>query len=86
MNTIKTLKSYALYTLLAVCGFAVWYLGTAFVLLLKYAFADKSVVGGSSELVSSLEQCCKRFEVAFQLGVKQNWMAKKKATMVLNKN
>lgn len=33
MNTIKTLKSYALYTLLAVCGFAVWYLGTAFVLL-----------------------------------------------------
>jgi len=33
MNTIKTLKSYALYTFLAVCGFAVWYLGTAFVLL-----------------------------------------------------
>ena len=33
MNMIKTLKSYALYTLLAVCGFAVWYLGTAFVLL-----------------------------------------------------
>jgi len=33
MNTIKTLKSYAFYTLLAVCGFAVWYLGTAFVLL-----------------------------------------------------
>jgi len=33
MNTIKTLKSYALYTLLAVCGFAVWYLGAAFVLL-----------------------------------------------------
>lgn len=33
MNTIKTLKSYALYTLLAVSGFAVWYLGTAFVLL-----------------------------------------------------
>lgn len=33
MNTIKTLKSYASYTLLAVCGFAIWYLGTAFVLL-----------------------------------------------------
>ena len=33
MNTIKTLKSYALYTLLAVCGFAIWYLGTAFVVL-----------------------------------------------------
>ena len=33
MKLIKTLKSYALYTLLAVCGFAVWYLGTAFVLL-----------------------------------------------------
>lgn len=33
MDTIKTLKSYALYTLLAVCGFAVWYIGTAFVLL-----------------------------------------------------
>jgi hypothetical protein len=33
MDTVKTLKSYALYTLLAVCGFAVWYLGTAFVLL-----------------------------------------------------
>lgn len=33
MNTIKTLKSYALYTLLVVCGFAIWYLGTAFVLL-----------------------------------------------------
>lgn len=33
MNTIKTLKSYAIYILLAVCGFAVWYLGTAFVLL-----------------------------------------------------
>jgi len=33
MKLIKTLKSYALYTLLVVCGFAVWYLGTAFVLL-----------------------------------------------------
>ena len=33
MHTIKKLKSYALYTLLAVCGFAVWYLGTAFILL-----------------------------------------------------
>jgi hypothetical protein len=33
MNTIKTLKSYAIYTLLAVCSFAVWYLGTGFVLL-----------------------------------------------------
>jgi hypothetical protein len=33
MDIIKTLKSYALYTLLVVCGFAVWYLGNAFVLL-----------------------------------------------------
>jgi len=33
MKLIKTLKSYALYTLFVVCGFAVWYLGTAFVLL-----------------------------------------------------
>lgn len=33
MNIIKTLKTYAFYTLLVVCGFAVWYLATAFVLL-----------------------------------------------------
>mgnify|MGYP001290865309 CR=1 FL=1 len=33
MDKFKTIKSYALYTVLAVCGFAIWYLGTAFVLL-----------------------------------------------------
>jgi hypothetical protein len=33
MNTIKTLKRYAVYISLVVCSFAVWYLGTAFVLL-----------------------------------------------------
>ena len=33
MDKYKTIKSYALYTVLAVCGFAVWYLGTAFVIL-----------------------------------------------------
>ena len=27
------IKEYFLYTVLAVCGFAIWYLGTAFVLL-----------------------------------------------------
>jgi hypothetical protein len=44
MNTIKTLKSYALYTLLAVCGFAVWYLGTAFVLLeMNFANWEQSI-------------------------------------------
>ena len=33
MNTIETLKSYAIYALLAVSGFAVWYLAAAFILL-----------------------------------------------------
>jgi hypothetical protein len=33
MNKFKTIKSYALYTVLAVCGFAIWYLGTSFVIL-----------------------------------------------------
>ena len=33
MDKFKTIKSYALYIVLAVCGFAIWYLGTAFVLL-----------------------------------------------------
>ena len=33
MDKFKTIKSYTLYTVLAVCGFAIWYLGTAFVLL-----------------------------------------------------
>jgi hypothetical protein len=33
MKEIKLIKSYALYTVLGICGFAIWYLGTAFVLL-----------------------------------------------------
>ena len=33
MDKYKTIKSYALYTVLAVCGLAIWYLGTAFVKL-----------------------------------------------------
>ena len=28
-----SLKEYFLYTVLALCGFAIWYLGTAFVIL-----------------------------------------------------
>ena len=28
-----SIKEYFLYTLLALCGFAIWYLGTAFVIL-----------------------------------------------------
>ena len=28
-----SVKEYFLYTLLALCGFAIWYLGTAFVIL-----------------------------------------------------
>jgi hypothetical protein len=43
MNKIKTFKRYAIYTLLALCGFAVWYLGTAFVLLeLNFANWEQS--------------------------------------------
>ena len=33
MNKIKALTRYTLYTLLALCGFVIWYLGTAFVIL-----------------------------------------------------
>jgi hypothetical protein len=33
VNKFKTIKSYALYTVLALCGFAIWYLGAAFVVL-----------------------------------------------------
>ena len=33
MNTIKTITRYALYTLLALCVFAIWYFATAFVLM-----------------------------------------------------
>ena len=33
MNIIKTIKIYAFYTMLAICGFAIWYLGAAFILL-----------------------------------------------------
>ena len=33
MNLIKTLTRYALYTLLALCGFAIWYFATAFVIM-----------------------------------------------------
>jgi len=44
MNIIKTLKNSAIYTLLAVCGFAVWYLGTAFVLLeMNFANWEQSI-------------------------------------------
>ena len=33
MNTVKTIKSYTFYILLVMCGFVVWYLAAAFVLL-----------------------------------------------------
>ena len=33
MDLIKTLTRYALYTLLALCGFAIWYFATAFVIM-----------------------------------------------------
>ena len=33
MNLIKTLTRYAFYTLLALCGFAIWYFATAFVIM-----------------------------------------------------
>ena len=32
-NKELSVKEYFLYTLLALCGFAIWYLGTAFVIL-----------------------------------------------------
>ena len=56
MDKFKTIKSYALYTVLAVCGFAIWYLIASFALLdlnaLNWQGGERFIVGSLGFLTS----------------------------------
>ena len=58
MEKFKTIKSYALYTALAVCGFVIWYLIASFALLdlnaLNWQSGERFIVGSLGFLTSTI--------------------------------